>query len=181
MRMTEEMSTIAAFLIDQSLAKIITEHHLDTEFLIEFIFSNPLFPAKNKELLKHGIELYFASDYIAAIHVLSTQIEALARAFIQASNGIVYIWNRDQGSPDYKGLGRLLAEARASGIFNERFSMYLQIVLTDSRGLNIRNDTCHGIAHEEFFCKTVADRLMHVVLLFSIFSQKEPQVKANAE
>jgi hypothetical protein len=57
--------------------------------------------------------------------------------------------------------------------FNPDGAMYLRLVLTDQRSLNIRNDLCHGILPPDNFHSGVAARLLHVLVMIGMVRIKE--------
>lgn len=164
--MTRMMTKEPALLADLAMRDIIKTHNPSNTSFTNALYECSLLPNENKETIKKGVKCYLDEDYVSAIHILTPQVEACIRHRIQASNGIVYRFSKD-GSEECKPLGKLLAEAERIGKYNTKLCKYLRVVLVDSRGLNIRNAVSHGLADSGFFCKTVADRLMHVLILIS--------------
>jgi hypothetical protein len=47
-------------------------------------------------------------------------------------------------------------------------ALYLRVVLTDQRALNIRNRLCHGLCKPDCFTPKITDRLLHILLMLSL-------------
>ena len=49
--------------------------------------------------------------------------------------------------------------------------LYMMALLSDERGLNLRNEICHGLARPEVFSQQVADLILHAILIISRIGQ----------
>ena len=56
--------------------------------------------------------------------------------------------------------------------FGEDMAFYFRIMLTDQRGMNIRNNMCHGLVDPSFFNYLVADRLLHILCCITLVAYK---------
>jgi hypothetical protein len=74
-----------------------------------------------------------------------------------------------------KTLDELLREEVVARAFSADGALYLRILLTDPRGWNVRNEVCHGVPAIEFFNPSIADRLIHSLLLIGVvrFQRRE--------
>jgi len=54
----------------------------------------------------------------------------------------------------------------------EDLTCYLQVLLVDPLGHNIRNHVCHGHLKPEDFTRQLADRVFHVLLTLSLIRER---------
>jgi hypothetical protein len=71
------------------------------------------------------------------------------------------------GGFDLKNLGDFLADETVAAFLTEDVVTYLRVVLTDRRGWNLRNNTCHGMLPATSFTQAASQWLLHIVLLLS--------------
>jgi hypothetical protein len=51
---------------------------------------------------------------------------------------------------------------------------YFQVLFTDQRGWNIRNDVCHGISPVQAFSwPSLTDRIFHALLILATMRERE--------
>lgn len=62
-------------------------------------------------------------------------------------------------------MDELLGDADLLQVIGDDVSFYLRVLLTEQRGLNYRNELCHGIEAPSHFDQTCADRLLHVLIM----------------
>jgi len=63
---------------------------------------------------------------------------------------------------------------------SHRVKWYLQVLLCDPRGWNLRNDVCHGLLAEKMYCATATNRVIHALLVLAETRLQEPQ-ETNGE
>ena len=141
-----------------------------TSYLHESIES-PVWHERRHAILRRGIEAYFANDPIVAVHILVVEIENAVR-ILAAGLGLALQKQNRMGGFDLKNLGDFLADETVAAFLTEDVVTYLRVVLTDRRGWNLRNDTCHGILPATSFTQAASQRLLHIVLLLSAVRTK---------
>ena len=67
-----------------------------------------------------------------------------------------------------KNLDDLLRDPVTTKAIPEDIRFYLRTLLCDLRGLNVRNNVCHGIWGPENFNCFIADRVIHAVLVIGL-------------
>ena len=72
-----------------------------------------------------------------------------------------------------KTLDDLLREQAIVETLGESVAHYFQVLLTDQRGWNIRNDVCHGISPVQAFSWPMTDRIFHALLILATVREKE--------
>lgn len=160
------------FYLASGLGKLLTTHYPDAEALCSVILVAPVWHPDRHKILRRAITAYYDDDPIVCVHLLVSEIENAVRSLSASRGGVLQKPNR-LGGFDFKNLGDLLASEEMSLFLGEDLSTYLKIALTDRRGWNLRNNTCHGLVPASSLSAPAARRLLHIVLLLS-------QVKAGA-
>jgi hypothetical protein len=137
--------------------------------LITFIFLQYLLK-KNKTILINGVKAYLNGDYLTAAHLFIPQIESGLRDILQLSGGSVYKPGRN-GGMFLKTLDDILREETIIKTFGDG-AKYLQVLLTDQRGWNIRNNLCHGMIPYDMFGPVITNRLFHVLLVLALVREE---------
>jgi len=130
------------------------------------VTESPVWHESRHPILKRGIDAYFAEDPIVAVHILVTEIENAVRVIAHILRLSIQKRNR-LGGFDLKNLGDFLSDDTVAAFLTEDIVTYLRVVLTDRRGWNLRNNTCHGVLRAESFSKAASQQLLHVVLVLS--------------
>ncbi len=164
--------TIENVLLSTVIDKTIEKFNITSDDLVKHLLSSPIILEKQTEILHEGISAYFNGDYNIAIHLLIPQIEASIRNLVEMSGGTI-IKSREGGGFHLKTLDDLLRSQEIEIIYDGILAFYLRTLLTDQRGLNIRNEICHGTCHYDQLTKHIADRVIHVFLVFTLLHDKE--------
>lgn len=155
-----------------TIEELIERLGVDSQFMIARIDLCPLFDQSKTEILRRGLDAYFAGDAMGALHFLVPQIEDAVRSLVEIAGGDVYRPNR-QGGMDLRPLDDLLRNPVVSRIFTTDVADYLRVMYTDRRGINLRNELCHGTLASDAFAIGLADRVFHTVLMLSQVRRKE--------
>ena len=147
---------------------------LSNEYIMNHIKSGPVFDESRYEIIEKGLRFYNDHEYDVACHLWMPQIEAaICKLQMMESHRVL----RAQVKRDDKGvrkigkgyqmrlLDELLGDASLLEIIGEDVSFYLRVLLTEQRGLNYRNELCHGIEAPSRFGQACADRLLHVLIM----------------
>lgn len=134
---------------------------------IEYFKKSPFFTNDNIKIIEKGLESYYKNDYLSAINILITQIDAIARNIVEMNGGIA-IKPGKHGGYQIKSLGGLLRDDIFKELFSEEVQFYLLVLLTDQRGWNLRNNISHGILSYDDFNLDIANRLLNVLLIFAV-------------
>ncbi|MCD8210884.1 MAG: DUF4209 domain-containing protein, partial [Prevotella sp.] len=117
-------------------------------------------------IIERGIEAYLQEDYLVAIHLLIPQIEEAVRLILEMNGGVKIKPKND--AYQLKTLDDILRDPIMVNSMGEDICFYFQQIFTNVRGLNLRNDVCHGIlAHEKFNFMT-ADLVFHALLTLGL-------------
>lgn len=157
-----------SFHLRQAFARLRERYAPDASVLFDHCAASAVWPADRHGILRRGIEAYFDNDHVVAIHLLVTEIENAVRNVARLAGAPVQQLNNLDGF-DLRTLGDLLArEPQLKACLSDGIALYMESVLTDRRGWNLRNTTCHGIRPFAAFDSVASERLMHVVLLLSL-------------
>jgi len=170
----------ADFFLAAGIERLFASHGLTEETLAAEVLKSPIWHENRHPVLRRAIKAYFDEDPIVAVHLLVTEIENAIRN-VAAGLGLSLQKRNRVGGFDVKNLSDFLAEENVGAFLGTDVTMYLRIVLTDRRGWNLRNDTCHGIRPASGFTQAVTRRLIHIVLLLSRIRLGSPENTDDAE
>lgn len=165
-----------AFHLRHALARFRERHAPDAQTLFDYCIASAVWPPDRHGVLRRGIEAFLVDDHVVAIHLLVTELENTVRNIARTIGVPLQRPNRF-GGLDLRTFGDLLADEQIRQCLSENVATYMESVLTDQRGWNIRNTTCHGIRPFASFHSAASDRVMHIVLLLSLL---RPVVRENA-
>jgi len=78
-----------------------------------------------------------------------------------------------------KNLNQVLHDPATEQVLPRDVRVYLQTLLCDQRGLNIRNNVCHGLWNSENFDWFIADRVVHALLVIGLL-RSSTAIDSNA-
>ena len=153
---------------DLYLREIITKNNKSSQDIVDYIHMSPLFIPENKEILLKGVDAFLKEDHITSVHLLVPQIESAFRKAVELSGGSILRENGFDGF-NYQTLDGLIKNDNVKVMFNNgsEIIFYFRSVLSESRGLNIRNNICHGILRAEDINFTYSLLVIHVILLLA--------------
>lgn len=125
----------------------------------------PIIDPSRTEIIRQALTMYESGNYITMCHLLVPQIEDVFRKLVDLTGKAVIRPVADRE----KKMGymqRILDDILRDDVVKETFgadmAFYFRLLLTDQRGMNIRNNMCHGLVDPSFFNYSVADRLLHL-------------------
>lgn len=157
--------------LELGLKHLCEKHAIGPDELFARAIKSPVWHVSRHAILRRGIDAAFADDPIVAIHILVTEIENALRNVAAGLELNLQKPNR-MGGYDLKNLGDFLADETVAAFLTEDVVTYLRVVLTDRRGWNLRNGTCHGILPAANFSQHASLRLLHIILLLSAIQTK---------
>lgn len=124
-------------------------------------------------LAYRAVEHFFEEEWEAACHLLVPQIEALVRRALGLT-GEVTRRARPRGIAVERALGDMLFSTRVDSgdcplwdVLGEDLCTALRTLLVDPRGLNFRNDLCHGLVKPEQCEEAMASLLLYFLLMLN--------------
>ena len=176
--MTEGIAFSDLFLA-KAFERLIATHQLTTDKLMALVTQSPVWQSTRNEILKKAIEAFLTDDHIVTIHILVSEIESAVRSIAQTLRLPLQKPNR-MGGFDIKNLSDFLSDSQIESCLTPDIALYMRVLLTDRRGINLRNNTCHGLIPATSFNAMHARRLMHVVLLLGSIREETPNDNTNA-
>jgi len=164
----------------RDVVEALVERQLTVEVIMERVGSSPLFEASRHPILKRALQAYLEQDWLVAIHLLVPQIEAAIRLLIDLSRGSITRTGK-HGGLQLRTLDDLLGDEVVQNYFGNDVTFYFRSLLTDQRGLNIRNDVSHGITPTGSFNSMLADRLFHILMLIGAVRCKQHETEVDSE
>ena len=143
---------------------------LSIDSIMSRVKDSPIIDVNRQEIIRQALLAYEADNYVIMCHLLVPQIEDTFRTLLDKSGKPVIRPQKDKNNPGYSQriLDDILKDDVVVETFGENFSYYARILLTDQRGLNIRNNLCHGLVDPAFFNGTIADRLLHLLCVLTL-------------
>ncbi len=145
--------------------------------IVDYLFQSPVFEESRRSILQTGIECYLAGEHLVAAHLLVPQIEHAVRTLLRLVGGSIYKKNA-VGGLDYRTLADILRDPLIVGTLGDPIATYLDVLLVERRGWNIRNIVCHGLVPPNAFRSNMTDRIVHALLVLAL-AQEEPEGGSN--
>ncbi len=138
------------------------------EDVIDFLRNWPLEDERNITIVSVGIERFFAGDYVSALHILVPQFEScLRRMFAQARYPTTSI--RESDTQHEQSLTTFLEREDVKAALEPNFHKYIQFVMVDQTGFNLRNDVAHGLIKPGDCNESNALMVIHLFLILTRF------------
>lgn len=154
---------ISSFFIHYGIQQLKETKALSIDSIMSKVQKSPIINSNRHEIIRQALLAYDSDNFILMCHLLVPQIEAAFRTLIEKSGKAVIRPQKNNNSGfTQRILDDILRDNVITDTFGEDFSFYARIMLTDQRGLNIRNNLCHGLVDPAFFNSVVADRLLHI-------------------
>jgi len=173
MQLTEFMDLATPFLA-WTIDRTRELYSPSSDDIVDALYHSPAFDPDRRDLIRNGIEAYLSDDFVKGVHVLLPQIEhTLLRL---AENLGVVTRKPSRHNPNamqWINLYEVLQDALVQECLGEDLTRYLQVLLVDPLGHNIRNHVCNGHLKPEDFTRQLADRVFHVLLALSLI--REPR------
>jgi len=166
---------IESVFLRQVIIASIKKFTLTSDTLAEYVFQCPLFENDKRLIIAEGLRRYFKKDALIAIHLLIPQIENALRNLVEGAGGVVLKPSRNSAvqSLQLRTFDEILRDPIILQVLGEDVSLYFRTLFTDPRGINLRNDVCHGLAPERMFGVGLADRVLHALLALAQVRKKE--------
>ena len=143
----------------------------------DIIEPSPLYEEASYSVIRQALEFMFNDQPVLACHLLVPQIECAIRNLVEnAGFSVIKPQKCVEKGFQLITLDDLLRKEPVENAFTPDGSLYLRLVLTDQRSLNIRNDLCHGILPPDYFHSGIAARLLHVLVMIGWLREKKEDV-----
>ena len=135
------------------------------DLIVKHIMVSGLIHSDRISVIEKGVELYLNEDYIMACHLLMPQIEhALCNLALRLGAQALRMQNSGNGYM-VQLMDKLFDVPEVYDVLGDDKSFYLRTLLTEQRGMNLRNMLCHGLINPIYYNAAKADRIIHALLL----------------
>jgi hypothetical protein len=171
MQLSQNLGITAQFLTI-ALERARERHALDEDKIASFLFVSPVYDASRRATIQEALQAYFSRDFVKFVHMAVPQIEQALRTLLGLLGQPIFKPTR-QGAMDVKNLNDLLREETLRACFNEDIWLYLRTFLADRRGVNLRNNLCHGLTPVDHITLPLANQVLHVLLTLALVRKNE--------
>jgi len=168
---TAQNMQISAIFLRQVMTALIDKFSLTSDHVLDYVYESPLFEDDKKGIIARGLKAYFDNEALVAIHLLIPQIEDAIRNLVEYMGGTILKPGRN-GGLYLKTFDELLRDTRVTDALSSDVALYFRILFTDPRGVNLRNNVCHGISPADSLGIGLADRVLHAMLILAQVREK---------
>lgn len=174
-KLTSQNLQFEAMFLRGVIERVYAKYHPSPDNILSFLRRSPVYEFDKEPILRLGLSAYLNSDYVTAIHVLIPQIEAAIHTLAMIKKSNMYRVGKHGGFL-FRPLDDILHDEAILTTLTQRITKYLSVLLTDSRGWNLRNDVCHGLISARQLGAPQADRVFHALLTLSFVRLKKATV-----
>lgn len=143
---------VVEFIIKPALHTILKEHRITLSLLESLCLESAIVPRNREKLFANALYFGFEYDFSTSIHLLTPQIENFFR--VSLNNYDVPTTHYDSAGIEVEfSLGSLFKEPKVQDVFDVDFIFEFEVLLTDSRGPNLRNEVAHGLLSDDSACR----------------------------
>lgn len=135
----------------------------------------PLFEENRYDVIREALQFFMDGKYVLFSHLIIPQIENAICNLVEMSGESSLRPQKSGKGFQLKTLDDLLRMQPVKNAITPDGAYYLQIVLTNQLGLNLRNLMCHGIVAPQYFGYCCAGWLLHVLFLIGMVREKKVQ------
>ena len=135
----------------------------------------PLFEENRYDVIREALQFFMDGKYVLFSHLIIPQIENAICNLVEMSGESSLRPQKSGKGFQLKTLDDLLRMQPVKNAITPDGAYYLQIVLTNQLGLNLRNLMCHGIVAPQYLGYCCAGWLLHVLFLIGMVREKKVQ------
>ncbi len=165
-----------SLLLMSIVERLVREKGLTADDCVNKIVSWPLLLPKNATLVEFGIRKFFEKDFVSSLHILVPQFEScLRRMFSQAGFATTSI---KRGMAQHEEtFNEFLNREDIKGVLGESLVKYIQMIMVEQTGLNLRNKIAHGLIGVEECNKNNSVLVLYLYLLMTSFVLNETKTE----
>jgi uncharacterized protein DUF4209 len=123
---------------------LLQEHRFREGDFIAMASQSPIVPKDRAQLFGKALFSGYDQDYVAAIHLLTPQIENMVRVHLKISR--ITTTNLDKnGIENENGLSALMESPESDNVFGKNLAFEIRALFCDAMGPNLRNALAHGL------------------------------------
>lgn len=158
------------------------------DLAVEFIAGCPLFEKNRLPIVRAGLQAHLDKDYLKSVHLLVPQIEkAIINLLFHTGGATIKPHQSGRGVMQQRSLNDVLrhpddplANANTIKALGPDLRVYLVAALSHPKGLNIRNEVCHGLWPSDNFTKTASERVIHILFAVALLRPVDPSSGVGA-
>ena len=167
---------IQTYYLGIAINRLLTTNTLTVDNAMEYLIEScPLFDEDRYNIIREALELFIDGKYVLFCHLIVPQIEQAIRNMVEMCGVVILKLQKGGKGNQLRTLDELLREKCVEEVLTADGALYLQLVLTNQKALNIRNLMCHGIMPPVYFGAGAAGRLLHVLVMLGLV-RSEPVV-----
>jgi len=173
----DEANALAQYSIDLGLTQVCLgkvfeimrqDSGLTVDSLVSYMSASPFFDEDKLQMIRVGIERYFAADYVSAIHILVPHLEDILRRII-GKLGVSTTSLAPDGLTREKPLNEVLNTPQLKALLGDEVWFYFKYVLDHQLGENLRNDIAHGLLAKNRCTRQVTETVLHLLLRLTAY------------
>lgn len=146
--------------------KLFDKYNIRSSTLVDYIYQSQVFKENARLIIEKGVEAYFDDNHIVAMHLIIPQLEAGFRNIIKIQESSVTKAN-NIGGMNFILFAEILKNDLLKNYFDADMIFYFKAILNDQKGLNLRNDVCHGLLNSTEFTESKSARIIHILLILA--------------
>lgn len=147
------------------LKELIEKNKFTERTFVTAIMKSGLIEEERRFIIEEGIKYYQKGETVLVCHLLIPQIEHAISNIAIKKGGQAMRRQRSGNGYMIQLMDKLFDDQVVKDILGEDAVFYLRTLLTEQRGMNLRNLLCHGLINPKNFDINVADRIIHTLLL----------------
>jgi hypothetical protein len=144
---------------------------LNLQSILQFLSKSAIIEKSRLLIIERALVAYFADDYLVFIHLIIPQIEEAIRNLVDRNGGNAQKFKN--GVFNLRTFDDIIRDPIVEGVLGNDLQTYFRIIFTDARGLNLRNEVCHGMVEPELFDKETANRILHALFCLGMIRIEE--------
>ena len=178
LRINESIEFNTVFLL-MALDRGIQNRVITPDVVIDLVSSSDVIESERLPIIKEALDNYFSGNLMVFLHLIIPQIEEAFRNLIELRGGKVM--RLKDGVYRLKTFDDVLKDQLITDTLGENWQLYLRILFTDPRGMNLRNIISHGLEGAHIFNPIAAARVFHVLLLLGYLRFQTVPERQNLE
>ena len=152
------------------ILRIMIDKGLSSETLLQQYREWDFWDEKREVFLANGFDKLIRGDYISALHILVPHFEACFREMFAAVGVSTIVLSN--GIHQEQVFSEFLKRNEVKAAIPSQVLRYIEFVMVNQNGWNMRNDIAHGLVSRDHFSQAKAAVVLHLYLLLFSFQRK---------
>jgi hypothetical protein len=153
----------------KEILRVMIDKGLSSETLIQQYREWDFWDEKREVFLANGFDKLIRGDYISALHILVPHFEACFREMFAAVGVSTIVLSN--GIHQEQVFSEFLKRHEVKEAIPPQVLRYIEFVMVNQNGWNMRNDIAHGLVSREQFSQAKAAVVLHLYLLLFTFQR----------